>query len=117
MSKRIGLIAFLKGSSKPAEQMPGCANYDHHYGGCLFGETCKVEQGQRCVDFEKVLPTAVDIGAGERMHFLYEKQCGLSVTLARGQMRICPNCGTELKPRQRFCDGCSKRRRRDSYRK
>ncbi|MEE9370742.1 MAG: hypothetical protein V3W45_04640 [Sedimentisphaerales bacterium] len=115
--RTVGFIAFLKGSSKPSEQMPGCANYDHHYGGCLFGETCRVEQGQRCGYFEKaILPTAVDIGAGERMHFLYEKQCGLSVTLARGQMRICPDCGTELKPRQRYCDNCKGRRRQKSYR-
>ena len=116
--RTVGFIAFLKGSSKPSEQMPGCANYDHHYCGCLFGETCRVEQGQRCGCVEKtILPTAVDIGAGERMHFLYEKQCGLSVTLARGQMRICPDCGTELKPRQRYCDDCSKKHRRNSYRK
>jgi len=118
MNKRIGLIAFLKGNSKTAEQMPGCANYDHHYDGCLLGETCKVEQGQRCGCFEKaVLPTAADIGLGERMYSLYEKQCSVSGPLERDQMRLCPDCGTGLKPRQRYCDNCAKKHRRESYRK
>ncbi|MBA7632894.1 hypothetical protein ES703_40450 [subsurface metagenome] len=118
MSKRVGLIAFLKGSSKAAEQMSGCANLDRHYSGCLLGKTCKVEQGQRCGYFEKaVLPTAADIGLGERMYSLYEKQCSVSGTLERSQMRICPDCGTGIKARQRYCDNCKKRRRRKSYRK
>ena len=117
MSKRIGLAAFIKGSSKAAEQ-PGCANYDHHYNGCLFGKMCKVEQGQRCGYFEKaVLPAAADIGLSERMYSLYEKQCGISGTLERGQMRICPDCeGTGIKPRQRFCDNCTRKRRRKTQR-
>ena len=121
MAKRkrtVGLTAFLKGSSNPDDRMPGCSNYDHHYGGCLFADTCKVQEGQRCGYFERrVLPTAADIGLGERMYSLYEKQCGISGTLERGQMRICPDCGTGLKPRQRYCDNCKRRRRRKSYRK
>ena len=59
----VGLIAFLKGNSDPKVGMPGCANYDHHYGGCLFADTCSVEEGKRCDYFERVvLPTAADVG-------------------------------------------------------
>jgi hypothetical protein len=114
----VGLIAFLKGNTDPAVGMPGCANYDHHYGGCLFEDKCFVEEGQRCGYFEKaVLPKAADIGLGERMYSLYEKQCNVSSTLERSQTRICPDCGTGLKPRQRYCDNCKRRRRQKSYRR
>ena len=117
--KTVGLIAFLKGTSNPADMMPGCANYDGNYGGCLLDETCKVEQGKRCVYFEKaVLPTAKDIGL-QSVYSQYEKSIGIegALKISMGQARLCPECGAGLKLRQRFCDSCSKRRRRDSYRK
>jgi hypothetical protein len=58
--------------------MPGCANYDYHYGGCLFADTCLIEQGKRCEYFEKkVLPTAADIGLREQVYALYRKQVGV----------------------------------------
>ena len=115
--KTVGLAAFLKGSSNPVDKMPGCANFDQHYGGCLLGDNCLIQDSKRCGHFEKtVLPTAADIRSGERIYSLYEKQCGISGTLQRDQMRICPDCGTGLKPRQRYCDGCANKRRRQSYR-
>lgn len=118
--RSVGLIAFLKGSTDPADGMPGCANYDHHYGGCLFGDTCKVQDGQRCGYFEQaVLPTADAIGLKEAIYYQYEQQVGLVGigVLKRGQVRRCPDCGDEVKPRQRYCENCSKRRRRESYRR
>ncbi len=116
--RTVGLIAFLRGSTSPENKMPGCCNYDHDSGGCSYKDCCLVEQGQRCGYFEKaVLPTAADIGLGERMYSLYEKQCNVSGTLERSQIRICPDCGTGLKPRQRYCDNCAKKHRRESYRK
>ena len=123
MAKRrrsVGLIAFLKGSSDPKEQMPGCANYDHHYGGCLFEDTCFVQEGKRCGYFEKaVLPTAADIGLKESVYSQYAKQVGIEgyLHLDNGDIRKCPDCGAELKPRQKYCDDCSKKRRRATYRK
>jgi len=80
MRRTIGLVTFLKGNTDPAVGIPGCANYDHHHGGCLVGEACKVEQGKRCGYFERaVLPTANDVGLGERVYSLYEKQTGIKV--------------------------------------
>ena len=140
MAKRkttVGLIAFLKCSSKPADRMPGCANFDHHYGGCLFRTAegtpsddlleeekskcpCSVEDGQRCAYFEKaVLPTAADIGLKEHVYKLYAKHVGIEwdCEIACGDIRRCPDCGAELKAHQKYCDDCSKRRRQDSYRK
>lgn len=112
----IGLIVFLKGSPDPKVGMPGCANYDHHYGGCLFRESCLMEQGKRCAYFERaVLPTAADTGQTERIYAAYEKQCKVGL-LARPQQRICPDCGTGLKPRERFCDNCKRKHRQKANR-
>lgn len=116
-NKQISLVAFLKGSANPKDSMPGCANYDHHYGGCLFGATCLIEKGKRCGYFEKaVLPTAADIGQTERIYSLYEKQCKVSGLLCRPQQRLCPDCGTGLKPRQKLCDKCKKKHRQKTNR-
>ncbi len=61
--RTVALIAFLKGNSDPKVGMSGCANYDHHYRGCLFADTCSVEEGKRCDYFERVvLPTPPDVG-------------------------------------------------------
>lgn len=123
MAKRkrtVGLIAFLKGNTDPAVCMPGCANYDHHYGGCLFGDACLVEQGKRCGYFEKaVLPTAKDAGLREHVYSLYQKHTGIEACgeLDREPAPRCPDCGAELRPRQRYCDACATRRRRQSYRR
>jgi len=118
--KTIGLIAFLMGSTNSADKMPGCANYDHYYGGCLYTDTCLVQKGKRCRYFEKaVLPTAADIGLKEWLYSLYQKHLGIELDseLAISNVRRCPDCGAGLKARQKYCDDCSKRRRQDSYRK
>jgi hypothetical protein len=123
MAKRkrtVGLIAFLKGSTDPAAGMPGCANFDHHYGGCLLADTCKVQDGKRCGYFERaVLPTAEEIGLTDVVYSAYEAHVGIAGNglLNRGQIRRCPDCGDEVGPRQRYCANCSSRRRRQSYRR
>jgi len=63
--------------------------------------------------------TAADIGLSAQVHALYAKQVGLDDTCELGAEtpRACPDCGGELKARQRYCDTCSARRRRDSYRR
>jgi hypothetical protein len=135
--RTVGLIAFLKGNTDPAVGMPGCANYDHYYGGCLLQSAegkqssgmhdaekskcpCLVEQKKRCRYFEQsVLPTAADIGLKELVYSLYEKQVGIAGIgqLDSGEIRKCPDCGAELKPRQRYCDDCARKRRVAAYRK
>jgi len=139
MSKRqrtVGLIAFLKGATNPEDKMPGCANFDNHYGGCVFRTTkgkhsdnlleeeksrcpCLVQQGKRCRYFEKsVLPTAADIGLKELVYSLYANHVGIEdYQFDSSDIRRCPDCGAELRQRQRYCDDCSKKRRRESYRK
>ena len=118
--RSIGLIEFLKGSADPKAGMPGCANFDHQGGGCLCGDVCLVQTGQRCLHFEEsVLPTAGDIGLRESVISLYQKHIGLGENgeLGTEPIRRCPDCGAELRPRRRYCDDCSKRRRRQSYRR
>ena len=122
--RTVGLIAFLKGSSNPKEMMPGCANYDHHSGGCLLAETCFVQKDRRCHYFEEVvLPTAADIGQLELVRSLYERHVGVAETEPdTNRIRRCPGtdrhgCGAVLPPRKRYCDKCRDERRRDTYRK
>ena len=117
--KTVGLIAFLKGTSNPADRMPGCANYDGHYGGCLYADTCSVQDGQRCAYFERaVLPTAADIGLKELVYSLYQKHVGIEqdCELETGDIRRCPDCSAELRKRQRYCDDCSRKRKLEAQR-
>lgn len=134
--KTVSLLKFLKGSSKPADKMPGCSRYDHKNGRCLLcwrgcgdkerckGCTdfepytlCQIQIGNRCPYFHKaVLPTAIDIGQLERLTKLYHKQVGIGnfkpSNLQNGKpIRQCPGidengCGNELKSRRRLCDEC-----------
>ena len=118
--RTVGLIAFLKGSAHPKAEMPGCANFDHHSDGCLCDDACLVQTGHRCHHFEKVvLPTAGDIGLRESVHSQYRKHVGLGDNgeLGTEPIRRCPDCGDEIGPRQRYCSNCSRRRRRESYRR
>ena len=114
------MLAFLKGSSNPKDQIPGCANYDRDHGGCMSGEVCKIEQGQRCDYFEKaVLPTARDIGQAARIYSRYQEHVKIRKGFlhAANENRLCPDCGAGLRPRQRYCQDCSKKRRRETYRR
>jgi len=75
--RTIGFLSFLRGTSDPKDGTPGCANYDHYYGGCLLQEKCNVEEGKRCAYFEKaVLPTAWQIGCGESLLKQYRQKSG-----------------------------------------
>ena len=122
MRKRnVTLLIFLKGTSDPHDRMPGCANYDHHYGGCLFenfgGQCAVLDLRKRCGYFERaVLPTAADIGQRDHVYGLYEQLVGVVIDRNKtrqktGNVRPCPDCGTSLRPRQRYCDTCSRRHR------
>ncbi len=118
--RTVGLIAFLYGNTDSETGMPGCANLDRHYGGCLLEDSCKVQDGERCGYFERaVMPTADAIGLRDTVYSAYEVHVGIAGNglLKRGQVRRCPDCGDEVGPRQRYCLKCSKRRRRESYRR
>ena len=115
--RTVGLIAFIKGSSNPTDKMPGCASFDHHYGGCVFAETCSVQCGNRCRYFEDaVLPTALDIGLSEHVHSLYQAHIGMAGEMRKPKTRPCPDCGGELLPRRRYCSDCNRKRRLDAKR-
>jgi hypothetical protein len=121
--KSIGLLAFLKGSPDPSRRIPGCANYDHHHGGCLLADGCSVTAGKRCRYFEtSVLPAAEQIGLLQQVVEAYKRHVGLNNGELDGLMshesiRRCPECGGPLDPRQRYCDACKARRRSQTYRK
>ncbi len=117
--KSIGLIAFLRGNTNPEENIPGCANYDHHNSSCLLADVCLIQEGKRCSYFEKnVLPTAIDINLRESVYLQYAKVVGVEINTQsiNRNYRSCPDCGAELRSRQRYCETCKNRHRRQSYR-
>ena len=93
--------------------MPGCANYDHHHGGCLLADTCKVEQAKRCGYFEKaVLPTANNLRDGSKMVDEYQRLVGLSAPIGIHitKANFC-GCGATIPAGHRFCETCKKKNR------
>ena len=113
--RSVGLSSFLKGSTDPKAGMPGCANFDHHYGGCLFQDVCLIQEGKRCGYFEKAVLPAGDSITRQK----YEALTGAYI---EGQvMNLCSDCGKSVPPRRRYCDKCKKKRRqktnRDNLRK
>ena len=119
-AKKVKLLAFLQGSTKPEQRMPGCANYNSNRSDCLLGELCLVEQGKRCDYFERcVLPTAAYNGQLLSLTRQYEEKTGATGLTGRSAAmgRDCPDCGAELSGRARYCDPCKKRRRQNAYRK
>ena len=116
--RKISLQTFIRGCTKPEDRIPGCCNWDQKRGQCVFDVGCRVIEGHRCSYFEKsVLPTAANTGQLVRITQLYEKNVGASGITGQAltKIRSCPDCAGELKPRQRYCDTCKKRRRRKSF--
>lgn len=104
------LDAFIKGSTDPEKQIPGCANYDHYHDTCMTDEPCLVMEGKRCSYFEKaVLPTD-----GQAIHFAYEKLTGAMVNVT--SVNTCNDCPKVIPPRRRYCDSCKKKRQRKTQR-
>ena len=144
-SREVSLLVFLRGSSNHKDRMPGCANYDRLYGGCLVCwcrcedkehcrtcpdyehySKCQIEIGRRCAYFEKaVLPTAKQIGQLERLEKIYRKRAGFKSNERlniKKAVRKCPGldgnkCDAELIPRMRLCDDCREKKNRANKRK
>ena len=97
-----------------------CANYNKHYGQCVYDHPCKVLEGKQCGYFEKAV-----LGPPEYKHKLpgydyaklfaqYASQTGASSK--KVTVRRCPDCQAVLRPRQRYCEDCSKKRLRKNAR-
>ena len=114
-----GLKTFIRGTTELKAMMPGCANYDHHYGGCLFAERCKVEQGQRCGYFEQaVLPTAGQLRDGHKIIDEYQRTCQIKapIGIRTTRAKFCA-CGATVPMGKQVCDKCRAKRRRQTQRK
>jgi len=111
MKQSKGLTVFIRDE---------CANYSKHEESCLFGDSCKVMEGQRCDYFEKAvlgppdykykLP-GYDYGKLFAQHAEQTKTEKQRVNVRRRE------CGTPLRHRQRFCDSCAKSRAKDANRR
>lgn len=109
-----GLKEFVRGSSDLKDNMPGCANY----GGCLFADTCLVEQGKRCGYFERaVLPTVSGLRGGDKILNEYQNRCRVSgvLKIKMATVRFC-QCGQPILSGRRFCDKCKQQKRKATYR-
>lgn len=86
-----------------------CANYMLFYNMCIFSDTsCLISEGKRCPYFERVLlPIAEQQGVSRQIKKYYDMG-DIKAT------RSCPDCGAELAYRKRYCNKCTKRRRRAS---
>lgn len=109
-----GLKEFIRGSSDPKDNMPGCDSY----GCCLLATLCLVEQGKRCGYFERaVLPTVSGLRGGDKILNEYQNRCRVSgvLKIKMATVRFC-QCGQPILPGRRFCDKCKQRKRQQTYR-
>ena len=101
-----------------------CANYDSHYGGCLFedfgGKCAVVDLGKPCRYFERAVLGPPDYPyktAGYDWGRLFAAYGQINPTFAgRGvTVRRC-ECGAVLSTRERVCEKCREGRRKATYR-
>ena len=104
------LIKFIKDN---------CANYDSYYRKCLFADSCRVLDGQRCGYFERYV-----LGPPDYKYKLpgynYAKLFGQYADQTGAQkhqvkVRRC-ECGNPLQLRQRYCKSCAKKRAKTANR-
>jgi hypothetical protein len=97
-----------------------CANYYKHDEACLFGDSCKLMDGQRCDYFEKAVLGPADYKFRlpgydyQKLFAQYAEQT--KAEEQRVSVRRC-ECGRPLRYRQRFCAVCARKRRLDTYRR
>jgi len=96
-----------------------CANWDNYYQSCLFADSCKVFDGQRCGYFEKAVLGPPDYRYRIRgydysvLFAQYAEQTGASKR--KVEVRRCA-CGAPLEPRHRYCKQCARIRARQANR-
>lgn len=104
------LVGFLKDN---------CCNYDKHYQSCLFDDSCRVLNGERCGYFEKAVLGPPDYKykiPGYDYAKLFAQYAEITKTKKQTvKVRRC-ECGTPLLRRQRFCPQCSKSRAKKANR-
>ena len=94
-----------------------CCNYDRRYKVCIDGNPCKVLVGVQCGYFERAVLGSADYKYRlpgydfQKLFALYAEHTKTKTQLVN--QRVC-DCGSSLRHRQRFCDKCSQKRRKDS---
>ena len=90
---------------------------------CTPRDCCLVVEGRRCDYFERVvLPLADhpspsgDPGLQQKRAYARQEYLGRH-GLAHGGLRRCPDCGSPMPARHRYCESCSARHRRETYRR
>ena len=96
-----------------------CFNFNRHYQICVDNKPCKVLTGQRCGFFEQVVLGPADYKF-RLPNYDYQKLFAQYADLTKTEtivvdQRRC-TCGNPLKLRQRYCDDCARKRRKESNR-
>lgn len=102
-----------------------CATFDSGEGLCSLGGTCKLMLGKKCGYFKGSVFSICNPGykfATETKLFpkLFELYSKLdhSLRIKDAVIKMCPDCGSvELKPRRKYCQECSEKRKRATERK
>ncbi len=97
-----------------------CADYDKHYDVCADDQPCKVLNGKPCSYFERAVLGPPDYpykvpGYDYRKLFEQYGKINPQLEAVAVVIRKC-DCGRTLQPRERICEKCRDRRRRDTYR-
>lgn len=90
-------------------------------GGCLFEGECLVLTGKRCQYFERAVLGPADYKyrvPGYDYEKIFEQYGRINFSFLNKTVKIrrC-ECGATLNPRQRCCEKCARRKRRESQRK
>ena len=92
-----------------------CVNFDKHYQLCTDDKPCKVLAGERCGCFEKVVLCPPDYKS-RLPNYDYQKLFAQYADQTQTQAQVVEQrrcaCGNPLRLRQRFCDGCAKKRQK-----
>ena len=97
-----------------------CADYDESQGACIHDKACSVLAGEPCAHFERAVLGPPDYPyrvPGYNYHKIFSEYGKINPAFAaRGvSVRRC-ECGAILQPRQRVCEKCRDRKRRETYR-
>ncbi len=108
------LVSFIRAECDNITSTNLCLGLDVFGKRFMDQDRCLVLRKKRCDYFKKcVLPLAKLMGCYDRIFKEYIK---FDKTVDQSEeARFC-ECGEELKPRERFCERCRKKRRRETKR-
>jgi hypothetical protein len=97
-----------------------CANFSQYYQACVWGEPCKVLIGEKCGYFERCVLCPPDYKfrlPGYDYSKLFAQYADQTDSETKIIIQRRCSCGNPLLPRHRYCDDCTRKKRKASNRK